>query len=286
MKKIIENKNYDYNEHVQGVDSVFDIKLDKRTKRFLESIKNLKSPKVLEVGVGQGRYVKKLLNYRPDLKIYGVDISKTAIEGIKKSGPRGSYFVAGAEKLPFSANFFDVVVIADVLEHLPHPEAAVREIHRVLKVGGIFHFYVPCENEPFTIDWLFRKANLAKNFTQKHFGHIQYFSHKDIKKIVSKYFRIIKVSYSDHLLTQILHLVILYLPKMMIDLLGKNNKNIVRDAEDHHSQKSNPLKILKKMWVMLVSYPASVVGEAETAILKNYPFTAKGLHVTAKKTNQ
>jgi ubiquinone/menaquinone biosynthesis C-methylase UbiE len=275
--------DYDYDTHVQGVDSKFDVKLDKRTRRFLEAINNLKSPKVLEVGVGQGRYVKKLLNYRPDLKIYGVDISKTAIEGIKKSGPRGSYFVAGAEKLPFSANFFDVVVIADVLEHLSDPQSAVKEISRVVKKKGIFHFYVPCENQPFTLDWLFRKLNIARDFTFRHFGHIQYFSHQDIKKIISKYFKIKKISYSDHFLTQILHFLVLFLPKMILDSVRKGDLSITRDANDSSLKTIGLLGLFKKIWVTFISYPAMLLGEVETSIFKNVHFSAKGLHITAQK---
>lgn len=278
---------YDYDKHVQGVDSKFDIMLDKRTRRFLEAIKNLKSPKILEVGVGQGRYVKKLLIFRPDLKLYGVDISKTAIEKIKKSGPKGRYYVAGVEKLPFSDNFFDVVVIADVLEHLIDPGKAVREIHRVLKGGGIFHFYVPCENQFFTIDWLLRKVNIARNFTNRHFGHIQYFSHDDIRKLISKHFIIRKISYSDHLVTQLLHVLSIYLPKMFLDKTASTVKDSVRDANDAKYQKRTFLKFMKTVWIIGISFPASLMAELETSIFKNISFGAKGLHVTSvKKTSR
>lgn len=276
--------SYNYDKNVQGVDSDYDVKSDKRTKRFIESIENYKNPKVLEIGVGQGRYIKKILRFRQDLTIYGVDISSKAIKEIKKSGPKGNYFVAGVEKLPFSKNFFDVVVIADVLEHLPDPEIALSEIYRVLKPSGIFHFYVPCEGEPYTLDWLLRRLNIARNLTQIHFGHIQYFSHKVIRKLVNKKFKIIKESYSDHLLTQILYFLVLYLPKIVIDLLAKDKKNLLRDASiKDKKQSGSGLRLIKKLWVMLITYPASVIAELETSILKGVSFNAKGIHVTAVK---
>lgn len=45
--------------------------------------------------------------------------------------------VADAHTLPFEDHAFDVVLCAEVLEHLYSPERAVAEMHRVLKPGGL-----------------------------------------------------------------------------------------------------------------------------------------------------
>ncbi len=45
--------------------------------------------------------------------------------------------------LAFEDNFFDYVTMLAVIEHLDNPEAAVKEIHRVLKPGGKFIFTTP-----------------------------------------------------------------------------------------------------------------------------------------------
>jgi ubiquinone/menaquinone biosynthesis C-methylase UbiE len=50
-------------------------------------------------------------------------------------------FIQGrAEKLPFKDNFFDIVILANVLDHTENPEKALSEIKRVLKNGGMFYF--------------------------------------------------------------------------------------------------------------------------------------------------
>ena len=45
--------------------------------------------------------------------------------------------------LPFRDDCFDLVTMNMVMEHLDHPAAEMREIHRVLAPGGIFLFHTP-----------------------------------------------------------------------------------------------------------------------------------------------
>ena len=47
------------------------------------------------------------------------------------------------EPLPFASDRFDTVILSDVLEHLPDPAAAWREIARVLAPGGKILMNVP-----------------------------------------------------------------------------------------------------------------------------------------------
>jgi SAM-dependent methyltransferase len=45
--------------------------------------------------------------------------------------------------LPLDSESFDTVVCSDVLEHIPTPAAAIQEISRVLKPGGVLLLNVP-----------------------------------------------------------------------------------------------------------------------------------------------
>lgn len=94
--------------------------------------------RVLEIGCGMGtdgaQFAKAGANYT------GVDLTEAAVELARKrfevSGLKGEFRVADAERLDFPDESFDLVYSHGVLHHTPDIEAAVREIHRVLKPGG------------------------------------------------------------------------------------------------------------------------------------------------------
>lgn len=96
--------------------------------------------KLLEVGVGTG--TDFLQWARAGAVCYGVDITAAAVRITRKRqrcyGFPARLACADAEALPFSDETFDVVYSWGVLHHAPDPRQAIREIHRVLRPGGIF----------------------------------------------------------------------------------------------------------------------------------------------------
>jgi SAM-dependent methyltransferase len=58
-------------------------------------------------------------------------------------------------RLTFDSQCFDLVITSDVFEHVFDPEAAFREIYRVLKPGGVHVFSLP-------IRWPFESASVAR----------------------------------------------------------------------------------------------------------------------------
>ncbi len=58
--------------------------------------------------------------------------------------PRGRGAIVGdAQRAPFAAGCFGLVVAADSLEHFPDPRAAVAEVRRVMEPDGRFVIWVP-----------------------------------------------------------------------------------------------------------------------------------------------
>jgi len=131
--------------------------------------------KVLDVGCGAGAVAKAVKHERPDLQVFGCDISRTALDAAS-SKPEGVEFrLATAEHLPFADAELDFVWIFDVLEHVDDPDAVLRQVARVLKPGAGFHIVLPLEGEPRT---LYRLVGTGTRWTAKvrHGGHIQIFS--------------------------------------------------------------------------------------------------------------
>jgi ubiquinone/menaquinone biosynthesis C-methylase UbiE len=85
----------------------------------------------LEIGCGEGF----LLASRKNGEKFAVDLS---IEAIRQARARATadFSLALAERLPFPADYFDLVTSVGVMEHFLDIGEALREIRRILKPGG------------------------------------------------------------------------------------------------------------------------------------------------------
>ncbi|HEX5704182.1 MAG TPA: class I SAM-dependent methyltransferase [Pyrinomonadaceae bacterium] len=101
--------------------------------------KDFSGQRLLEVGCGMGT---DLLQFaRGGARVTGVDLTPRSIETSRRHlelyGLSGDFALTDAEKLPFADESFDVAYSNGVLHHTPDTAEAVREIHRVLRPGGL-----------------------------------------------------------------------------------------------------------------------------------------------------
>jgi len=89
--------------------------------------------KILDVGCGDGEYLKKLKNL--GFETYGVDINPRAVEVARRKGL--NVFLGELHEAKYPDNFFDVIILKDVLEHVHSPTSVLEEAFRILKPGGI-----------------------------------------------------------------------------------------------------------------------------------------------------
>ena len=66
----------------------------------------------------------------------GVDLAEGMVEAARRLHPELEFVQGDAEALPFPDCGFDAAVAGFVLNHIPHPERAAAELHRVLGPGG------------------------------------------------------------------------------------------------------------------------------------------------------
>src|SRR5262245_45844689 len=62
---------------------------------------------------------------------------------IQRFGNAEPSLIGDAHCLPFKDGMLDMVVSKDTLEHFLQPWLVVKEVHRVLKKGGLFAIWVP-----------------------------------------------------------------------------------------------------------------------------------------------
>ena len=97
---------------------------------------------ILEIGMGNGFFVKDLLAMNEGLMYTGVDFSPTMVEEARelndefiKAGVAG-FKQASIEELPFPDSFFDCITTTNTLYFWPYPEENIEELLRVLKPNG------------------------------------------------------------------------------------------------------------------------------------------------------
>jgi SAM-dependent methyltransferase len=98
----------------------------------------------LELGAGTGYFSLNLLQAGVITEATCTDISQGMVDALAGNAQRLGLDVdarvADAEALPFDDGSFDLVLGHAVLHHLPDLDQAWREIHRVLRPGGVAVF--------------------------------------------------------------------------------------------------------------------------------------------------
>jgi SAM-dependent methyltransferase len=96
--------------------------------------------RLLEVGSGMGHLVGQL---SAEFKAYGMDLNHWAVNKSKADAGRASLQTASAQELPYEDGSFNVVIIKHIVEHLPDPAKAIREIGRITEKNGILILATP-----------------------------------------------------------------------------------------------------------------------------------------------
>lgn len=117
-------------------------KRDFQRRRHLveQTLKPRQGEAVLDVGCGPGFYLEELAAaVQPGGRVAGVDSSEQMVELARRRCARISNAdvqIASASSLPFADASFDAAISVQVLEFVAQLDAALTELHRVLRPGG------------------------------------------------------------------------------------------------------------------------------------------------------
>jgi len=134
---------------------------------------------ILEVGVGEGEVAERVRERFPGSRFVGVDLPDPELRSRWQAvGLSGAF--ADIARLPFPDDAFDLVLAIEVLEHVPNPPAALREVRRVARS----HVVLSVPREP-----VWRAANLARGKYVRALGntpgHINHWSKRGFHRLVA-----------------------------------------------------------------------------------------------------
>lgn len=172
---------------------------EKFRENFNKCVANLNMPassiKILDFGCGDGKHYHFFTDTGlSPTNIYGVEVSKKRIERCRKIGWEKAYFVKN-KQLPFGNNEFDIVNMAEVIEHIPADqiEKIFSDLVRVLKRGGFIVVTTP--NYPIKRFYDFNDAFMSRKWARLKDDptHVNHFNVKRLNNFLKNYFNSVKI---------------------------------------------------------------------------------------------
>jgi 2-polyprenyl-3-methyl-5-hydroxy-6-metoxy-1,4-benzoquinol methylase len=133
--------NGDYSKMGNNDAPIIRVSRLRAAKSQLGLIKKHKSgTTLLDIGCGEGFFLFNASKAGYTTK--GIEISRDAAEYAEREFGL-DVEAKPFEELQFPENYFDVVTLWQVLEHVPYPLIFLKEVHRILKPGGLLTASTP-----------------------------------------------------------------------------------------------------------------------------------------------
>ncbi len=128
---------------------------------------------IVEIGAGEGSLLQELADRKFGKELYALEISESGVDVIRKRCIEEIKEVQlfDGYSIPYDDNRFDLAILSHVVEHLEFPRLLIREAGRVAR-----HVFieVPLEDT----------VRGPKDFKITRTGHINFYSYKNIRKLV------------------------------------------------------------------------------------------------------
>ncbi|MCR8895733.1 class I SAM-dependent methyltransferase [Gordonia sp. GONU] len=140
--------------------------------------------KAIDIGAGQGRHSFEMFRRGADVIAFDMSESDMAdvaemfdamtAEGHVPASAKARAEVGDALRLPYADSSFDVVLMSEILEHIPGDEGAISEMVRVLKPGGVAAVTVP-RYWPEKVCWA-----LSDEYHEVEGGHVRIYKASEL----------------------------------------------------------------------------------------------------------
>jgi len=159
-----------------------------RDTNYLEDLERIEKIKpegnFLDIGTNMGFFLRHTRGRK--WNVFGVEPSPSL------SGMARKYFglnvkTSYLEDAGFQDNFFDIVTMTDVFEHISNPNKILKDVRKILKKGGILFIKVPNGN------YNLLKLNLARMTKKTHnydifdsYEHVTHFTYETLKRVLEE----------------------------------------------------------------------------------------------------
>lgn len=140
--------------------------------------------RLLDIGCGEGRFGEAVKRKFPGCETWGVEpVTEAAAEAKTRNDNLINASIGAVGELP--QNYFDVVTMNDVLEHIDYSEPVLAAIKKLLKPGGRLVLSLP--NVRFYLNM--RDLIFHKDWEYKDFGildrtHMRFFTQKSAERLL------------------------------------------------------------------------------------------------------
>lgn len=217
---------------------------------YISTLKKLKRHrgKILDIGCAKGYFLTlaKEQGWDP----YGIEISELLLRKARGNLGEKQIFGVPLKNARFPSDFFDVITLWDVLDHLMDPLAELTEIRRILKKNGVLIIRVRNMSFHIFMNRLFKKKKL-RVFKKLTVFHLYGFNNRNIKVLLEKAnFSKIKIKNSKLTIGD---------PYSQIRLLGNKSMRVIKTIYSAFSKLTSLISLRK----ILIS-PSIIVHAEKT----------------------
>lgn len=230
-----------------------DMAFRKRVETIFDWVRPTDDMVILDVPCGRGFYLN-MFRYVSDCRLVGAELDwDVLLKAQRNVGhlPNLALNHANIYALPYPDDTFDAVILSEILEHVDDDVAALREVFRVLKPGGVAAITVPNADYPFLWDPINKTLEMLTGRHIQHgpfagiwANHVRLYWRDDLRTAaLGAGFLVEEERSFTHYSMPFIHNVVYGFGKPVLEsgLLGKAGKAADRTAFEQEPGRFNPI---------------------------------------------